>query len=206
VTVAQGGTGNTSLTSGGALIGNGTSAIAAISPTTFGNVLFTTNGVSWSSVPKLFLATAVASTSGTSIDFTSIPVWVKRVTIMFAGVSTNGTSAILFQLGTSGGPTTSGYVGGGVRFGTSAVVGAAFTAGFGVNIAAAADTYNGSIIITHVNSNTWAAQGSFGTGTTSILFTSAGSIALAAILDRVRITTANGTDTFDAGTINIRYE
>lgn len=206
VTVAQGGTGATSLTSGGALIGNGTSAVTAVSPTTTGNVLFTTNGTSWSSTAKIVSGTAVASTSGTSIDFTGIPSWAKRVTVMFAGVSTSGTSAILFQLGTSSGPTTSGYVAGGVRFGTSAVAGTSYSAGFGVNIAAAADTYSGAIIITNVNSNTWSAQGTFGCNTSSLAFTSAGQVALAAVLDRVRITTANGTDTFDAGTINILYE
>lgn len=33
-----------------------------------------------------------------------------------------------------------------------------------------------------------------------------GDLLLSGTLDRVRITTANGTDTFDAGTINILYE
>jgi hypothetical protein len=93
-----------------------------------------------------------------------------------------------------------------VRFGTNALAGALNTAGFPVNIAVSTDTYNGAIIITNVNSNTWAAQGNFGCTGGSVAFTSAGSIALAAVLDRVRITTANGTDTFDAGTINIMYE
>jgi hypothetical protein len=55
--------------------------------------------------------TAVASTSGTSIDFTSIPSWVKRITVMIAGVSTNGSSIIQIQLGDSGGVETSGYTG-----------------------------------------------------------------------------------------------
>ena len=36
------------------------------------------------------LSTAVASTSGTSIDFTGLPSWVKRITVMFVGVSTSG--------------------------------------------------------------------------------------------------------------------
>jgi hypothetical protein len=33
-----------------------------------------------------------------------------------------------------------------------------------------------------------------------------GFVPLSGTLDRVRITTANGTDTFDAGSINILYE
>jgi hypothetical protein len=35
---------------------------------------------------------------------------------------------------------------------------------------------------------------------------SAGAVTLSGTLDRVRITTVNGTDTFDAGSINILYE
>ncbi len=53
--------------------------------------------------------TAVASTSGTSIDFTGIPSWVKRVTILFKGVSISSTSQFLIQLGsgsTQNWPTT----------------------------------------------------------------------------------------------------
>jgi len=55
--------------------------------------------------------TAVASTSGTSIDFTSIPSWVKSITVMFSAVSTSGTSDVIVRLGTGGSPETSGYVG-----------------------------------------------------------------------------------------------
>ena len=52
--------------------------------------------------------TAVASTSGTSIDFTGIPSWAKRITVMFNGVSTNGTSQQLIQIG-SGSVNATGY-------------------------------------------------------------------------------------------------
>ena len=45
-----------------------------------------------------------------------------------------------------------------------------------------------------------------GNSDTAQISTGGGSISLAGTLDRVRITTVNGTDTFDAGTINIRYE
>jgi len=56
--------------------------------------------------------TAVASTSGTSIDFTGIPSWVKRITVMFSGVSTSGSSLIQLQLGDSGGVETTSYTSG----------------------------------------------------------------------------------------------
>ena len=56
--------------------------------------------------------TTVASTSGTSIDFTGIPSFVKRITVMLNQVSLSGTSNVCIQLGTSGGvDTASTYVG-----------------------------------------------------------------------------------------------
>jgi hypothetical protein len=71
--------------------------------------------------------TAVASTSGTSIDFTSIPAWVKKITVMFDRVSTNGTSFVQVQLGTSGGFVITGYVSAASNTGT----GISSTTGFG---------------------------------------------------------------------------
>ena len=151
--------------------------------------------------------TAVASTSGTSIDFTSIPSWVKRVTVMFTGVSTNGTSFYLFQLG-AGSVTTSGYVGSQSNMqnsGTTAVV--TQTAGFGIYANVAGYLVHGSAVFTNFTGNTWVCSGNFiSTGSSFAVLTNAGYIALGGTLDRVRITTVNGTDTFDAGSINILYE
>lgn len=154
----------------------------------------------------LIAGTAVASTSGTSIDFTSIPSWVKRITVMFNGVSLSGTSAFLIQIG-AGSVITTGYSGGGMRVGGSTVSAASFTTGFSFNNTTAAATYGGNIIITNVSGNIWAASGVLGTsgGVESAAMTG-GSISLGGTLDRVRITTVNGTDTFDAGSINILYE
>ena len=159
------------------------------------------NGVTGSVYP-LVLGTAVASTSGTSIDFTGIPSWVRRVTVMFNNVSTNGTSAFLIQLGTSGGFVSTGYFSG-VTYssfnGTS-------TAGFIlVTAATAASAHAGIATIATVGSNAWVQSGTCareGVGVAS----SGGNVTLPGVLDRVRITTVNGTDVFDAGTINIMYE
>ena len=150
--------------------------------------------------------TAVASTSGTSIDFTSIPSWVKRVTVIFGGVSSNGTSNFLVQLG-SGSVTTSGYVGS-VNT-ASAGVNFAFSTGFRVlALTVAADLTYGQVTITNISSNTWVESSNLSTGIASSGGNqiSAGQIALGGTLDRVRITTVGGTETFDAGTINILYE
>jgi len=155
--------------------------------------------------------TAVASTSGTSIDFTGIPSWVKRVTVMFNGVSTNGTSAFQVQLGTSSGIETTGYnATTGVVAGT--YVGAAGTAtattGFVLeyNNQVAASLMSGHLLLTTISSNTWVASGIIGSSSGTQVYLFSGNKATASTLDRVRITTVNGTDTFDAGSINILYE
>lgn len=146
--------------------------------------------------------TAVASTSGTSIDFTGIPSYVKRITVMFSGVSTSGTSFVIAQLGTGGTPTTSGYSGG--VWQTTAY--SSLTNGMGLNgNNGASDVRFGAITITNFTGNTWVSTGN-GFLTVASGGGAAGGVALAGTLNMVRITTINGTDTFDAGSINILYE
>jgi hypothetical protein len=151
--------------------------------------------------------TAVASTSGTSIDFTSIPSWVKRITVMLSGVSTNGTSNQQVQLG-AGSPTTSGYTGYNARQAAASNAYVANSAGFLLTgSVTAAVSLTGHLFITLISGNTWICSGI----TTNAIAandssTITGAIALGGTLDRIRITTVNGTDTFDAGSINILYE
>jgi hypothetical protein len=148
--------------------------------------------------------TAKASTSGTTVDFTGIPSWVKRVTVMFNGVSTNGTSNPLIQLGDSGGIENTGYLGVAVNYAGSGASNP--TTGFAIASAAAANLISGHIVLTNISGNIWAASGILGTSNTPFAAYTAGNKTLSATLDRVRITTVNGTDTFDAGSINILYE
>lgn len=153
----------------------------------------------------LVSATAQASTSGTSIDFTGIPSWAKRITVMFSGVSTNGTSPIIIQLGDSGGIETTGYVGWGTNIGGASVTGGGYTTGLPLNnTSVAANLYGGQIILSTLGSNSWAMSAALGASSTGSF--GAGNKTLSDTLDRLRITTVNGTDTFDAGTINIMYE
>lgn len=158
---------------------------------------------------SIVLGTEQASTSGNSIDFTSIPSGVKRIVIMFVGVSTNGTAAIIVQIGDSGGIETTGYSGSLIStISGSANTGSARTDGFGVsNPAAASSLFHGSLILSLENSSafTWVGQGITGLSTGNQTDQSGGSKSTSAELDRVRITTANGTDTFDAGVINISF-
>jgi hypothetical protein len=149
--------------------------------------------------------TAVASTSGTSIDFTGLPSWVKRVTVMFQGVSGNGTSNLLIQLGTGSTTyTTSGYNASTSVAGNS-VATASSTAGFPIWQDTASFTMSGSIVFTRFNGNTYVASAVVKLST-AVTATAGGDIALGAELTAVRITRVNGTDTFDAGSINILYE
>lgn len=148
--------------------------------------------------------TAVASTSGTSIDFTSIPSWVKRITVMFSSVSTNGTSNYLIQIG-AGSITSSGYLTQAYTFTNNVTT--ASTAGFILtSLIGAADAQRGVITISlqNLSTNSWVNSGTLVDGTRGHFC--AGAIALGGTLDRIRITTVNGTDTFDAGSINILYE
>jgi len=154
--------------------------------------------------------TAVASTSGTSIDFTGIPSWVKRITVMLNGVSTNGTSQPYLQIGDSGGIENTGYDTTVCSVSTSAnftdgsnSVTAAFPL-YNTSIGNASDIMTGVIVISSFGSNTWMASGNLLASTRTVSL--AGAKTLSDVLDRVRITTAGGTDTFDAGSINILYE
>lgn len=153
------------------------------------------------------LMTAQASTSGTSIDFTGIPSWVKRVTVMFSGVSTNGSSGPILRLG-SGSIQTTGYGGTSIAFNTSAAAAEALnTTGFsfaGSSLATA--IRHGGIQVVNVSGNTWCAFGNVSQSESQFATLVSGSVTLSGILDRIRITTVNGTDTFDAGTINVMYE
>jgi hypothetical protein len=154
------------------------------------------------------LATEVASTSGTSVDFTGIPTWVRKITIQFFGVSVSGTSPILVQLGDSGGIETTGYLGSGG--GVAAVSNSAnHTAGFGIADAGAATAvFHGVVSLTLEDSVafTWLAASVMGRSDGAVVNVGGGSKSLSAALDRVRITTTGGTDTFDLGSINILYE
>jgi hypothetical protein len=150
--------------------------------------------------------TAVTA-SGTSVNFTGIPSWVKRITVMFNVVSTNGTSIVQIQLGDSGGIETTSYAGSAVNI-DGAIGGVANSTGFQLSDSnSAASTMMGIATITLLGSNLWVFNftGALGSGAGNNTV-GAGVKTLSDTLTQVRITTVNGTDTFDAGTINILFE
>jgi len=228
--VSNGGSGAATFTANSVLLGNNSAAFQTIAPSTSGNVLtsngttwasstpptgvataigqvpFSTNGSTFTPTQKITQGTAVTTTSGTSVDFTSIPSWVKRITVMFANVSTNGTSNIIVQVG-SGSVTTSGYLAS-ASVATNVVSSVNSTAGLLVTAAiASTSVLSGNITLCLLGSNTWTSSGTTAlTTSTGTTFCGGVTPALSGVLDRVRITTANGTDTFDAGSVNILYE
>ena len=182
---------------------------ASISPTTAGNVLFTADGSVWSSTAKIVQGTSV-SASGTSVSFTGLPAWVKRITVMLNGISLSGTSYVQIQLGTSGGFVTSGYSSGVAAItSASAALGAvAVTTGFyTTGSTTQTDTASGVYFISNLSGNIWTyADTGVRTGNVATYFNSAAPLSLGGALTQVRISSGNGTDTFDAGSVNILYE
>lgn len=159
-----------------------------------------TGGMTW--------ATPQVTTSGTAFDFTGIPSGVSRVTVFFNGMSTNGTDPILVQIGDSGGIEAVNYAGSG-SFMTGAIVDSASnTAGFLINTGSAATVLQGALVLIR-NANpsvAWVAEGVLGRSDAGGNFYTGGLKVLSGELDRVRITTTGGTNSFDAGSLNIAYE
>ena len=188
------------------LAGDTSGSITVSAPAVAGSTTQTLVNVTGTLAPVVS-GTAVASTSGTSIDFTGIPSWVKRITVMFNVVSTSGTSPIQIQLGDAGGVETTSYAGSAVNI-DGAIGGAANSTGFQLSDSnAAASTMMGIATITLLGSNLWVFNfsGALGSGAGNNTV-GAGVKTLSDVLDRVRITTVNGTDAFDAGTINLLWE
>ena len=172
--------------------------------TTFAGTITASGGVMY----PLTSGTAIASTSGTALDFTGIPSWVRRITVMLNGVSLNGSANLRFQLGDSGGAETTGYVSI-FSYNGSSNNGGTSSSGFDlVGVGSAPLEVSGQIVFSLLNSstNTWTAMGILGAAGSAFTLLTTGSKSLSATLDRVRITTTNGTDSFDAGSINILYE
>ena len=160
---------------------------------------------------NLMLLGTSQSATGTSVAFSGIPSGVKRITVMLNGVSTNSTSPMQIQLGDSGGYETSGYAGSNHVFvGAIASVtsSSAFLLTLNTSYQFAASLYSGSCILTlqDASTNTWTMFGSISTHTSSYGYLTSGSKSLTATLDRIRITMANGTDTFDLGSVSVLYE
>jgi hypothetical protein len=192
------------LDSANILVGNGSNVATKVAVT--GDVTISNAGVVSLARP-LTLATAQATTSGTSIDFTGIPSWAKRITVMLDGVSTNGSSIVQIQIGSIS-YLTSGYSGSAtVNLHNAAPVVTNPTAGLHVGAdGSAAYVRHGQATLANVSGNIWSLSYNGADSGSARFFIAAATASLSGTLDRIRLTTVNGTDTFDAGSVNIMYE
>jgi hypothetical protein len=188
------------------LSGDTSGSITVSAPAVSGSTTQTLVNVTGTLAP--IVSGTVQTASSTSVDFTSIPSWVKRITVMINGLSTNGTSDPLIQLGDSGGIENTGYVAGAAVI-TSGASGFSSTAGFPISGSWSSSVLFSGIVtlaLQDAATNTWTASVAGGRTDASGAFSGGGYKALSATLDRVRITTVGGANTFDAGSINILYE
>ena len=190
-------------TSGVLELQSGGTAIASVSST---GVAVTGEITATGQIAAIKSETAQATTSGTAKDFTSIPSWVKRITVVLSNVSGSGSSNWLFQLGTSSGITTTGYVSTSMSPRTTSQQ-TNSTAGYviinpGIG---ATESISGLYTIANLSGNTWVSSG-MSTSSTQNICLGAGTVTLASALTTLRFTYVNGTDTFDAGSVNILYE
>ena len=150
------------------------------------------------------LGTPVAAAGQTFIDFT-VPSWAKKVTVSIRGLSTSGSSPVMIQIGPSAGPETSGYGGGAYN----PAAWAANTNGFltaAQNSAANLLSGNAHLALCDPATNAWVFSFSGAGVGINTHGTGGGEKAIAGVLNKVRVTTSNGTDTFDAGSVNVMWE
>jgi hypothetical protein len=201
--LASGGTGGTTSTGSGAIV---LASSATLSSPTINSPTFGGTPTMGASFITRMSAGGVSASGNTSVAFTGMPSWINAITVMFSNISTNGSSFLLVQLGTSGGFATSGYVStcndldgdGGSSTSDS-------TTGLIMRLQSPAGVINGLMNIAYMGSNVWAASVTCAS-TTRVVFMGGGTCSLGGTLDRIRITTVNGTDAFDAGTLNVSYQ
>ena len=198
--VSNGGTGTNALTANNVILGNGTSAVQFVSPSTNGNVLVS-NGTTWTSGARLNAGTAVAPTSGSQIDFTGIPSWAKRITVIFNALDSTG-GDVLVQIG-AGSITSSGYISTGMSTGTASTSPNQAATSTSAFIIRRTPVY-GHMIITNVSGNIWVSSHVARDSTTTMKY-GGGNVTLSGTLDRLRLS-LSGTDTFSSGSVNIFWE
>lgn len=182
--------------------GDTSGSVTLSAPTVAGSSTQTLVAVTDTLAPIVRGTQIATNTGATTYDFTGIPSWVKRITVMFNGNTRNATTVQVIQIG-SGSFTTSGYVGASWPAAGGAV-GNSNGFGFAGNNLGT-DLLYGIMTISNITGNTWVA-GCQGAVNQANLAIGGGSVTISGTLDRVRLTTLSTTATFTGGTINIMYE
>ena len=186
------------------IAGDTSGAVTLAAPAIAGTNTMTLLAATGSLGPKV-LSTAVASTSGTSIDFTGIPSWVVRITVILNNVSVSSTNPMKIQLGTSSGVDATTYTTTSTSFGSTTGATTSYTDGFYIRNFVTTDAVGGTVVFVNISGNIWVGNGCYATTVGTATGTTGGTKTLSGTLDRVRLT-INGTDTFDSGSVNILYE
>jgi hypothetical protein len=156
-----------------------------------------------SAIQRMFLETAKATTSGSTVEFTGIPSWSRKITIMFNNLSPTNSDNLLIQLGTSSSYETTGYFCSSTRCAGS-VSTVTYSNSFGIQLASGNDNLCGNLILTTVSTNTWIASWTIGSSMTALTYFGGGSKTINSTLTRIQI--ALTTPTFDGGSVNILIE
>lgn len=203
--VDSGGTGATTLAANNVLLGNGTSALQTVAPSTSGNIL-SSNGTTWISAAPLTLGTALTTPAGSTLEFTGIPAWVKRITVIFDVLSQNaGGDPFRVQLGTSAGYGSPTYASISMDDGGNTTVGDG-TVGFIIkNTSQSSDALTGTMTICNISGNKWVSSHSGMSDGSDRGVVGGGVVTLSGALDRLRVNTMTA-NTFDAGSVNVIYE
>jgi hypothetical protein len=210
--IANGGTNSTATpTAGGVVYGTGTAQ--AVTTAGSSGQLLQSNGASapsWVAAPTggYTLGTPVATTSGSTVQYLSIPAGTKQIIFSFSLVSTNGTATKRIQLGTTSGFASTGYSCGVFSVigpGTPTIVTDSLASAFLIPSIIADEQISGQVVFTLLDAATykWSGMGILSNITDgSKTFITSGAVTLPAVLDRIRLTTF---DTFDNGSVNIAY-
>jgi len=156
-------------------------------------------------VYRMLLSTPQTTNGAAFYDFLDVPSWCKRVTVMLNGVSTNGTSNKLIQIGDLGGIKNTGYLSSSAYIVNSSS-NVLYTTGFGIQTFQAISTISGLMSLLTINTNVWVESHGISNYVDNHSVVGGGDKTLSGTLDRLRLTTVNGTDLFDGGTINCMYE
>jgi hypothetical protein len=190
------------------IVSNGTAGLAPASGGGTANFLRADGTWTAPTSSVIVLGTQQSTTSGTQFDFTSIPAGVNEIVVHFNGVSLSGVDSLLVQLGTSSGVETTSYVSAANAVNTVGLSNFRTTSVAGFVIPTIGNTwaFNGQMFIRRMSGNTWNASiGGAGAATGDFSMYFGGGIkTLSGEIDRIRIT-RTGTDTFDAGAVNISY-
>jgi hypothetical protein len=149
------------------------------------------------------LLTANKAATSTAFDFVGLPTTLRRITLLFSGLSTNGTSNMMFQLGTATSFVTANYLGGCISSTYAFGNNAGFL--FSLNVTSTVIQY-ASCVMTSPDGYTWHLCGTTFRSPSGYMGPVTGSLTLSEPLTRIRITTVLGTEVFDAGTVHLRGE